>query len=118
MPVILASDLDEANKHLVTLRQACAERDYDKAARIYERGLDAYADEVSIVWLSHTIMSRDDAARDALVPYDEAEDFVTLADFLSYGRFDATAFPNFHAMLESRGVEPHPPQPVPFRCEI
>jgi TolB-like protein len=118
MPVILASDLDEANKHLVTLRQACAERDYDKAARIYERGLDAYADEVSIVWISHTIMARDEAARDALMPYDDAEDFVTLADFLSYGRFDATAFPNFHAMLESRGVEPHPPRPVPFRCEI
>ena len=36
----------------------------------------------------------------------------------SFGRFDATAFPNFLAMLESRGVAPHPPRPVPFRCEI
>ncbi len=118
MPAILASDLDDSNKHLVALRQACAERDYDKATRILERGLEKYADDVSIVWISNTIMSRDEAATQALMPYDDVEDFVVLADFLSYGRFDATEFPNFYAMLESRGVEPHPPLPVPFRCEI
>ena len=118
MPIILASDLGDGNKHLVALRQACAERDYDRATRIFERGLAEFADEPSTVWLSNTIMSRDEAAVETLMPYDEAEDFVVLADFLSYGRFDATAFPRFHAMLESRGVVPHPPKPVPFRCAI
>ena len=103
---------------MVSLRQACAERDYDKATRIFERGLETYADDVSVVWITNTIMGRNEAATQALMPYDDAEDFVLLADFLSYGRFDATAFPNFHAMLESKGVEPHPPLPVPYRCEI
>jgi TolB-like protein len=118
MPAIMASDLGEENKHLVALRQACAEKDYGKATRIFERGMETHGDDVSIVWLSNTIMSRNEVATQVLMPYDEAEDFVTLADFLSYGRFDATAFPNFHAMLESSGVEPHPPLPVPYRCEI
>jgi hypothetical protein len=115
---VLASDLADANKVMVALRQACAERDYAKATRIFERGLDEYGDDISLIWITNTIMGNDAAAAEALMPYDEMEDFITLADFLSYGRFDATAFPNFHAMLESRGVEPHPPQPVPYRCEI
>jgi TolB-like protein len=118
MPIILASDLADENKHLVALRQACAERDYAKATRLFERGLETFADDLSIVWLSNTIMGRDEEATKALMHYEETDNFVALADFLSYGRFDATQFPNFHAMLESRGVEPHPPLPVPFRCEI
>lgn len=116
MPTILASDLEATNKHLVMLRQACAEGDNTKAKRVFERGRIDHADSPSILWLSQTIMSRDDEAVRTLMPFDEAEDFMSLADFMSYGRFDATKFPNFHAMLESQGVEPHAGQAVPYAC--
>ena len=117
MPTILTSDLDDINKFLVMLRQACAEGDSAKAKRIFERGQIDHADSPSTLWLSQTIMSRDDEAVQTLMPFDDAEDFAALADFLSYGRFDATKFPNFHAMLESQGVEPHAGQPVPYACK-
>jgi TolB-like protein len=118
VPVILSSDLAESNKHLVMLRQACAEGDTAKARRLYERGLVEFADAPSIVWLSHTIMSREEEAVQTLMPFDDANDFTALADFMSYGRFDATRYPNFLALLETQGIEPSPPQPVPFRCRI
>lgn len=117
MPTILTSDLDDINKFLVMLRQACAEGDSAKAKRIFERGQIDHADSPSTLWLSQTIMSRDDEAVQTLMPFDDAEDFAALADFLGYGRFDATKFPNFHAMLESQGIKPHAGQPVPYACK-
>jgi TolB-like protein len=117
MPTILTSDLDDINKSLVMLRQACAEGDSAKAKRIFERGQIDHADSPSTLWLSQTIMSRDDEAVQTLMPFDDAEDFAALADFLGYGRFDATKFPNFHAMLESQGIKPHAGQPVPYACK-
>ena len=117
MPTILTSDLEDINKFLVMLRQACAEGDSAKAKRIFERGQIDHADSPSTLWLSQTIMSRDDEAVQTLMPFDDAEDFAALADFLSYGRFDATKFPNFHAMLESQGIKPHAVQPVPYACK-
>lgn len=117
MPTILTSDLEDINKYLVMLRQACAEGDSAKAKRIFERGQIDHADSPSTLWLSQTIMSRDDEAVQTLMPFDDAEDFAALADFLGYGRFDATKFPNFHAMLESQGIKPHAGQPVPYACK-
>jgi TolB-like protein len=117
MPTILTSDLEDTNKFLVMLRQACAEGDSAKAKRIFERGQIDHADSPSTLWLSQTIMSRDDEAVQTLMPFDDAEDFAALADFLGYGRFDATKFPNFHAMLESQGIKPHAGQPVPYACK-
>jgi TolB-like protein len=117
MPTILTSDLEDINKFLVMLRQACAEGDSAKAKRIFERGQIDHADSPSTLWLSQTIMSRDDEAVQTLMPFDDAEDFAALADFLGYGRFDATKFPNFHAMLESQGIKPHAGQPVPYACK-
>jgi len=116
LPAILSSDMSASAKYLVNLRQSCAERNVARAERLYERALDEFKNELSVIWLSHTIMDRDDDAMALLAPFDERRDFYALADFLAYGRFDARQFPNFLAMLESQGVEPHPPQPVPYRC--
>ena len=117
MPTILSSDIDASNKHLVMLRQACAEGDTLKANRLYERGLVDYVDSPTIVWLSHTIMNRHDEALNTLMPFDDDNNFAALADFMSYGRFDATKFPNYYAFLESQGVEPHAEQIVPLACK-
>jgi TolB-like protein len=116
VPAIQSSDMAPSARYLVNLRQACAEGKVATATRLYERALDEFADQPSIIWLSHTIMDRNDEAVSWLTPFDENGDFHLLADFLAYGRFDATAFPNFLAVLEMQGVEPHAPQAVPLRC--
>ncbi len=116
LPAILSSDMAASAKYLVNLRQSCAERNVAKAERLYERALDEFKNELSVIWLSHTIMDRNDDAVALLTPFDERRDFYMLADFLGYSRFDAGQFPNFLAMLESQGIDPRPPQTIPYRC--
>ena len=118
VPAIQSSDMQPSARYLVNLRQACAEGKTAKATRLYERALAEFPDDLSTNWLSHTIMGRDDEAVNVLMPYDANEEFKTLADFMTYGRLDVTAFPNFLAALELQGIEPHAPQIVPYRCPL
>ena len=115
-PVILASDLPEDSRYMVLLRQACAEKRIDDATKLYQRGQERFADDASIMWLSHKIMGDERAAVATLAPLDVADDLTGIADFLIYGTFDARPFPNLVAFLESQGIEPREPIDVAYRC--
>jgi TolB-like protein len=117
MPTILSSDLPEDSRYLVLLRQACAENRVDDAKRMYERGLRQFADEHSIVWLSHLIMGDSEAAFATLQELDNADDLSGLADFLTYGYFDASQFPNLRALLENQGIQRSNVHVPPYQCK-
>ena len=116
LPLILASDLPEDSRYMVLLRQACAEKRVDDARKMYRRGLERFGDDYSITWLSHKIMGEEDAAIEALMELDDADDLTGIADFLGYGTFDPRPFPNLMAFLESQGIEPRKPIDVAYRC--
>jgi TolB-like protein len=117
MPTILSSDLPEDSRYLVLLRQACAENRLDDAKRMYERGLRQFADDYSIVWLSHLIMGESEAAIAALQELDNPDDLSGLADFLTYGYFDPSHYANLGALLENQGIQRGKADVPPYQCQ-
>ncbi len=116
LPYILSSDMPESSRYLVLLRQACAEGRVSDARKLYERGMRQFAEDYSIVWLSHLIMNDKEAAVAALAPLDDPEDLRGLADFLTYGTFDPRPYPNLMAMLELQGIERGEALVPPYQC--
>jgi TolB-like protein len=117
MPTILSSDLPEDSRYLVLLRQACAENRVDDARRMYERGLRQFAGDYSIIWLSHLIMGDSEAAIATLQELDKADDLAGLADFLTYGYFDPSQYPNLQTLLENQGIQRGEPVVPPYQCK-
>jgi tetratricopeptide (TPR) repeat protein len=118
LPYILSSDLPESSRYMVQLRQACAENRTHDAKRLYERGKRQFADETSMMWLSHLIMGETEAAVESLRDLDDPEDLEGLADFLTYGTFDPRPYPNLMAMLDSQAVEPRDALTPPYQCKL
>ncbi len=116
LPVILASDLPDDSRYLVLLRQACAENRAADAIRLYTKGNEQFADDASILWLSHLIMGNEEEAVEALMAYDDEQDMMTMASFLGYGTFDRRPYPNLMAVLESQGIEWGGPVETPYQC--
>ena len=117
LPVILSSDIPETSRHLVLLRQACAEGRLGDARQLYERGIEKFADDVSITWLNHLIVGNTEEAAATLMELDAAGNIMGISDFLSYGTFDATPFPNLVALLESQGIERGEPVKMSYQCK-
>jgi len=117
LPIILSSDLPESSRHLVLLRQACADNRVGDALRMYERGVEKFVDDASIMWISHLIMGEEVAANAVLMKFDEAGNMKGISDFLTYGTFDPRPFPNLMALLENQGIERGEPVVMPYRCK-
>jgi TolB-like protein/Flp pilus assembly protein TadD len=113
---IETSQLDDDNKLLVAMRQACAENRRVDAMRLLETAERQFADRRSIMWLSHMIAGQKDKAYEYVRPYDDNNDMRSMWAFYGYGTFDATRFPNLMAMLADQGIEPHPVLEKPYRC--
>jgi TolB-like protein len=116
--ILQSSDLPEDSRRLVALRQACAENRLSDATRIYGRIKADPTVERSNLWISHSIMGRDEEAFEALIDLDDAEDLGALDDFLTYAYFDARLFPNLMALLQVQGIDPREPRDIPYRCKI
>jgi len=116
LPVILASDLPDDSRYLVLLRQACAENRVTDAIRLYTKGIEQFADDASIMWLSHLIMGNEEEAVEALMAFDADRDMITMTSFLGYGTFDREPYPNLMAVLESQGIGWGEPVETPYQC--
>lgn len=116
VPRIMSSRLEETNRGLVALRQACAEKNIAEAQKIFSDLLEKGADDFSILWLARSIMGDDEAAAAMFVPYDEAGDFDTIADYLSYSHFDPRLYPNFMQAVAGQGFEDREIIELPYRC--
>ena len=117
LPLVQASDMEADNRALATLRQVCAEGKTALGTRIFNKMLQDHPDETAAIWLSRKIMGRDDEALEFLRTLDNIENMSSIASFLVYSHFDARQFPNFLAILEAQGIEPHALKPVPYRCK-
>ncbi len=116
LPVILASDMPDDSRYLVLLRQACAENRLADATRLYTKALEQFADDASIMWLSHLIMGNEEEAVEALMAFDADRDMITMTSFLGYGTFDREPYPNLTAVLESQGIGWGEPVETPYQC--
>ncbi|MBT8078016.1 MAG: hypothetical protein KJO31_05530 [Gammaproteobacteria bacterium] len=117
LPTLHASDIPSINLEAVALRQACAEKRLEDAARIYDGILNETQDDLSLRWIAHRIMGQDDIALALLQELDRIGDFDTLMDLLSYAYFDPQPLPNLRATLEAQGVEFREPREIPYRCK-
>jgi len=118
VPIILASDMPEDSRFLVSLRQACAENRLDDAMRLHTRGNEQNKGDASITWLGHRIMGNDEEAVGALMPFDDANDMITMTSFLSYGSFDPRPFPNLMAVLAGQGIDRAEVLDLPYQCPL
>jgi tetratricopeptide (TPR) repeat protein len=116
LPMIQASDMPEDSRYLVSLRQACAEKQLDVATRLFNRANEKFAGDASNIWIGNLIMGNDEEAIESLMEYDSNEDMVTLTSFLSYGTFDPRPYPNLMAILEGQGFERGEVIKLPYRC--
>ncbi len=117
LPAIAASDLPKNTRTLSRLRQACAEGKLDEARRIFEKFDAENSDDISMAWISRSIMGLDDEAHEVLLPLDQNRDFDKLFDFVSYHYFDASKYPNLVELIKSQGIEPREPLEMPYRCK-
>ena len=114
--ILRASDLPETNRYLVSLRQACAENRLADAIRLHNQGNEQHAGDTAIIWLGHRIMGNDDEAIATLMPYDDAQDMITMTSFLSYGTVDPRSFRNLMAILDGQGIERSEVLDMPYQC--
>ncbi|MEM9208376.1 MAG: hypothetical protein AAGA61_03970 [Pseudomonadota bacterium] len=117
VPRLQRSELDDGNRLLVDLRQACAENRLADADKLHSRILNDFPDEIALVWLAHKIRGKDDAAVALFKPYDEAGDFDTLQAYLPYPNFDITNYPNFMRAVAGQGLENRQVLDAPYACE-
>ena len=116
VPRLNRSDLDDGNRLLVELRQACAEQRIADAEKLHGRALNEFSDEIAVVWLAHKIIGNEDEAVALFKSYDDAGDFDTLQSYLPYPNFDITNYPNFMRAVAGQGLEDRQVIPVPYSC--
>lgn len=116
VPRIMSSRLEESNRGLVALRQACAENDIAEAQKIFAGLVEKDTDDFSILWIARSIMGEDEAAAAIFVSYDEAGDFDTISDYLTYSHFDPRSYPNFMQAVAGQGFEDREIIELPYRC--
>jgi TolB-like protein len=114
---ILSGPISDQRRYLASLRQACAEENLEEANRLFASGTAKYAHRLSTVWLSYMFMDRKEEATAVLMPLDDGEILHPLANYLVYGAFDPTPFPNLMSMLDDQGITPLEVVEIPFRCK-
>jgi TolB-like protein len=115
----LARSPSEYGKHLVRIRQLCAEGRTADAAAYYE-SLDFVSEDPSLDettrWHMLHYLGRRDEAVEILRHYDDAGELFVLSTFLDYTFFDPRPYPNLSAALRRNGALRPEPRPVPYGC--
>lgn len=114
---LVASELDEANRQLVRLRQACADRRLDDAAALASDIDNRFPDDISARWLAWQVFGDSETADALLDDADEQGNFFSLLSFMDYPYFDVTRYPNLYGSLSARGYAGRDLIPLPFGCE-
>ncbi|MEL6368691.1 MAG: hypothetical protein AAFQ16_12110, partial [Pseudomonadota bacterium] len=114
--LISSASLPEDARFMAALRQACAEGNIPDAVRYQKQVVQTDPDNLSMQYISNMVLGREAAAYEVLAPLDNEAQLYELTDYLSYAYFDARRFPNLLAFLQSQGVDPREPKPIPYQC--
>jgi hypothetical protein len=115
---IMASQLGWFNKNLASLRQACADSDFDEALRIHARFIDEYQEGETILWISHQVLGQREQASAVLMPYDDANQIYSLSSYLTYPYFDPRPYPNLMEWVEQQDIAQPPLIDIPYACNM
>ena len=116
LPTLLTSDFNEDVRSLASIRQACAEKRTDDADTQLAR-LAEIRDDRFMVWIVHKLKGEEKQAHDLLVELDEAREFDTMSDYLTYAYFDPSGYPNMMAMLDAEGAGTRQVADIPYLCK-
>jgi TolB-like protein len=100
---------------MVRIRQACAEGRVADADAVFEAARDLIAGNPN-EWLFLKTLGHDEAARQALLPLDNPDDYYALAAFLAYTTFDPADYPYLNSRLKEQGISRPPAHDIPFAC--
>jgi TolB-like protein len=116
LPLLLASEVDDESKVLVQMRQACGEGRRHDAEVLFARIDKPDAWDPLPRWHGLLLLGRTAQANQMLAKYDRPGELYAILPFMSYPKFDITAFPNLRAELERQGVPIRPVEPEPYNC--
>lgn len=111
------SKLRGSSKYLAALRQACAEGRLDDARALYGRGIVDFSGRPSTVWISHLLVGADDAAESLLMQVYDPHDLRPISNYLRYGFFDPSPYPELVRLLKSQGADDRTVATIPYRCD-
>ena len=101
----------------MSLRQACAVGDVERARELQAEIQSMQEVDSSTQWLAAQTMGYYDLAHTYLAPLDTPEQMIGLSSFLTYYHFDIDRYPNLKAVLEAQGITRPAPVPVLFGCQ-
>ncbi|MEK7265943.1 MAG: winged helix-turn-helix domain-containing protein [Pseudomonadota bacterium] len=111
---VRSSTMEEENKLLAEMRQACAEGKTSDAAALGAK-IEKIG-EIATRWQANQLLGDYAAATKLLTPFDTAEGLPTLIQFMFQPTFDAREFPELMKRLETEGVRPVRPVAMPMAC--
>ncbi|MEL6303084.1 MAG: hypothetical protein AAFR07_15730 [Pseudomonadota bacterium] len=114
--LISSASLPDDARFMAALRQACAEGNTPDAVRYQKRLLQVDPENLSMLYISNMVLGQEKTAYEVLAQLDNEARLYELTDYLSYAYFDARRFPNLLAFLQSQGVDPRQPKPIPYQC--
>jgi TolB-like protein len=117
LPQLLASDLPDAAKRMLRIRQACAEGRRADAEALVDPTPDTDDYGRSLQWQQFLLLGRTEDARHLLERYDTPEQLYALSTYMAYPMFDAKQYPLLLKTLASQGIKPLLPQPEAYACK-
>ncbi|MEJ2005197.1 MAG: hypothetical protein P8X57_09590 [Cyclobacteriaceae bacterium] len=98
--------------NMLQLRQACMEKDSEKALQIYNERMSDI--DIGSRWIALRFLGRKEEAYDLIRYLDEKNELFSLSTWLHYPYFDYKEFPNLERKLQSLEIRNLPVEEVPF----
>jgi TolB-like protein/tetratricopeptide (TPR) repeat protein len=110
------SELQQSNRLMVTMRQACADGDRQRAEQIAAKIYALGDDDSGPKWLARHLLGDKKGAVQELTRFDRASPPILLGAWLWYPYFDAEAYPNLREILKRKNITRPPVETIPFAC--
>jgi TolB-like protein len=110
------SELQQSNRLIVNLRQACADGDRQSAEQVAAKIYALGDDDSSPKWLARRLLGDKEGAVQELIRFDRASPPILLGAWLWYPYFDAEAYPNLREILKRKNITRPPVETIPFAC--
>lgn len=115
-PRITEEIVGDQNLPMVTIRQACAEGDTEKAQEIFNTE-DTFDESVSIRWLGLRLLGKTEEAKELLIPIHDRNELFSLSSWMYYRYFNVYDYPKLKRVLETEGAVLRDPIEIPFACK-